>query len=124
MRRILFPFLATATLAIAGLDAASLAPANAADLYVSPQPRARVHRDYEYRDRSADRYYRYQRVEIYDEPAEVYYEEPVPGYYPPPAAYGPPVPPAPIAAEYDYAPRGYYRGYAPPPRAVEVPDVY
>jgi hypothetical protein len=128
MRRILFPFLATATLAIAGLDASTLAPANAADLQVTPQPPARVHRDYdrhyEYRDRSADRYYRYQRVDVYDEPAPVYYEERIDYYVPPPVVYGPPVPPEPVVAEYDYAPRGYYRGYASPPRAIEVYDAY
>ncbi len=119
MRRILFPFLATATLAIAGLDAATLAPASAADLQVTPQPRkhARAHREYEYRDRSADRYYRFQRVDVYEEPAPVYYEERVDYYVPPPVVYGPPVPPAPVVAEYDY-------DYAPPPRTVEVFDAY
>ena len=66
MRRILFPCIATAALAVAGFDAA--APANAADLYVSPQPRARVQYDYD----SAPRY-RYQRVDVYEEPAPVYY---------------------------------------------------
>jgi hypothetical protein len=120
MRNNMFPFLATATFAIAGL-AATLTPAKAADVVVTTQPR---HVQYDYAP--ADRYYSRRTVEIYDEPAEVYYEAPAPYYAPPPVAYSRPVPPAPIVTEYEYgyAPRGYYRGYAPPPRAVEVLDAY
>ena len=122
MQRTMFPLLATATFALAGLGAAAPMPANAADLLVTPQYRARVQYDYG----PADRYYGYRTVEVYDEPAQVYYEEPDDDYAPPPVAYGRPVPPAPVATEYEYAPRGYYRGYAPPPppRAVEVYDAY
>jgi hypothetical protein len=114
MRRILFPCIATAALALASLEVA--APASAADLYVSPQPRARVQYDYDIAPR-----YRYQRVDVYEEPAPVYYEERVvDDYAPPPVAYGRPIPPAPIVAEYGYAPRGYYRNA--PVRTIDMLD--
>lgn len=114
MRRMMFPLLATASFAIAGLVGVTApAPANAADLLVGP----RVQYDYV----PADRYYSTRTVEIYDEPATVYYEESDDDYAPPPVVYRRPVPPAPVAAEYDYTPRAYYRSYGPP-RAIEVFD--
>lgn len=116
MRKMMFPLLATASFAIAGLAGVTMsAPANAADLYVGPQPRAHVQYDYVPADR-----YSYRTVEIYEEPTAVYYDDDD-DYAPPPVVYRRPVPPAPVV-EYDYAPRDYHRGYAPAPRAIRVFD--
>jgi len=117
MRKIMFPLLASTTLAIIGLGAATLAPANAADALITPQHRV------QYGYAPTERY-SYRTVEVYDEPAQIYYEEPDDDYVPPVAYYGHPVPPAPVVTEYGYAPRGYYQNYAQPPRAVEVFDAY
>ena len=101
MRRMMFPLLA----------------ANAADLYVGPQPRAHVQYDYVPADR-----YSYRTVEIYEQPTAVYYDDDDDDdYAPPPVVYRRLVPPAPVV-EYDYAPRGYHRGYAPGPRTIQVFD--